>query len=124
MDLLDGVSLFCLFQTDLAGIKWRKLQTGETYVCQDALEDPVLRSWTRCIQNNILCVWRRAQQSSDQRIHDQLTSNKELWLFWYGSAPPNMNSLIAPELQSTGEVDGSLTCSHSSQYIHCCCSVL
>ena len=72
-------------------------------MCQDALEDPVLRSWTRCIQNNILCVWRRSQQSTDQRIHDQLTTNKELWLFWYGSAPSNMNSLIAPELQSNGE---------------------
>ncbi|XP_044731039.1 mediator of RNA polymerase II transcription subunit 13 isoform X2 [Chrysoperla carnea] len=44
--------------TDLCGIKWRKLVWGES-TATEPLEDPVLRSYSRCLASDILCVWRR-----------------------------------------------------------------
>ncbi len=87
----------CLLQTDLDGIKWRRLSAESTF-CLDPLDDPVLQSFTKCIQADILCVWRRVQRSSDQRAPDQLSCNKELWIFWYGDEPGNLKQLLAPEL--------------------------
>ena len=90
-------ALFSL-QTDLDGIKWRRLSAGTTF-CLEPLDDPVLQSFTKCIQNDILCVWRRVQRSSDQKAPDQLSCDKELWIFWYGDEPPNLRHLLAQELQ-------------------------
>ena len=83
--------LFLCLQTDLCGIRWRKL-TSEGYTPQpgnagvygqqgnqhqpargmpggvtqpwDYLNDPVLSSYWRCLSNDILCVWRRIPASS------------------------------------------------------------
>lgn len=85
-------------QTDLDGIKWRRLSADTTF-CLEPLDDPVLQSFTKCIQNDILCVWRRVQRSTDQKAPDQLSCNKELWIFWYGDEPPNLRLLLAQELQ-------------------------
>ena len=98
-----------VFQTDLDGIKWRRLSADSTF-CLEPLDDPVLQSFTKCIQNDILCVWRRVQRSSDQKAPDQLSCNKELWIFWYGDEPPNLRLLLAQELQ--GECRQSLTKTH------------
>lgn len=53
-----------LFQTDLCGIKWRKLVCGDYNFSSEPLDDPVLASFSRCLAGDILCVWRRvaAQQ--------------------------------------------------------------
>ena len=91
------VFFFLVLQTDLDGIKWRRLSAESTF-CLDPLDDPVLQSFTKCIQADILCVWRRVQRSSDQRAPDQLSCNKELWIFWYGDEPGNLKQLLAPEL--------------------------
>ena len=74
-----------LFQTDLCGIRWRKL-TSEGFTPPstngvygggagqmrslvntqpwDYLNDPVLSSYWRCLSNDILCVWRRIPVSA------------------------------------------------------------
>jgi len=50
----------CLsFQTDLCGIKWRKLVCGDCNFTSEPLDDPVLASFSRCLAGDILCVWRR-----------------------------------------------------------------
>ena len=47
------------FQTDLCGIKWRKLVCGDYNFSSEPLDDPVLASFSRCLAGDILCVWRR-----------------------------------------------------------------
>ncbi|CAH1800949.1 unnamed protein product [Owenia fusiformis] len=86
-------NLFAL--TDLCGIKWRSLGTEE--FCTDPLEDPVLKSYTRCLQSDILCVWRRGRKcASESQPKDH---PKELWIFWYGEEPSNVDNLIASQLK-------------------------
>ena len=48
-----------LLQTDLCGIKWRKLVCGDYNFSSEPLDDPVLASFSRCLAGDILCVWRR-----------------------------------------------------------------
>ena len=89
----------------------------------DPLEDPVLKSYTKCLAKDLLCVWRRVSQPKndlDQTgglgmfdisqnlytsvIHPplSLTAAKELWIFWYGEEP-DLTDLVSPELlKSTG----------------------
>lgn len=108
----------CIFlfflQTDLCGIKWRKFVNGERpNASSDPLEDPILRSYSRCMQADILCVWRRVQSTKQDtldpnalsfemntsKIHPPLSlaAAKELWIFWYGEEP-DLNNLVDPEL--------------------------
>lgn len=108
-----------LFQTELFGIKWRKLVWGETSGGGEGeegaapLADPVISSYARCLAGDILCVWRRVpapQPPPD--IYDMmpappppppplsLRAAKELWIFWYGEEP-DLNGLVAPELISS-----------------------
>lgn len=115
---------YLLFQTDLCGIKWRKVVWGEWSECGgDVLEDPVLGSYVRCLAADVLCVWRRVSAPPPApRTHDGLfdqiglatpapTPNhpplalhtaKELWIFWYGEEP-DLSSLINRELLSSGD---------------------
>ncbi|XP_076275455.1 mediator complex subunit skuld isoform X2 [Rhynchophorus ferrugineus] len=121
--------------TELSGIKWRKLtwsepgggshgpgHGGHHAVPGEPLEDPVLRSYARCLAADILCVWRRVscctgplRQPTD--AFDQtpapaqppplsLASAKELWIFWYGEEP-DLNELVAPELNVSDCEQGS-----------------
>ncbi|KAH9525633.1 mediator complex subunit Srb9 [Bulinus truncatus] len=86
-------NLFAL--TDLCGIKWRRLTTDNVNV--EPLEDPVLVGFSRCINNDILCVWRRVQRDPEQRQPD-FNSNKELWIFWYGDEPESLRHALTPDL--------------------------
>lgn len=90
-------------QTEIRGIKWRKLSANPDYTTVDQLEDPVLVSYSKCIKADILSVWRRVARSSDQPRYttDQLSYNKELWIFWYGDEPENLSRLISPDLRGT-----------------------
>lgn len=112
-----------LFQTELSGIKWRKLvycELGGGAVSghcggggSEPLEDPVLRSYSRCLAADILCVWRRV--STPRSTADMfepgpppppplsLSTSKELWIFWYGEEP-DLGVLIAPELNTPGKI--------------------
>lgn len=117
---LTDSNLCCcyFFQADLCGIKWKKLVLNERPLATgDPLDDPVLRSYTKCLAKDILCVWRRVSQHKndlDQTgglgmfdisqigtsvIHPplSLTAAKELWIFWYGEEP-DLTDLVSPEL--------------------------
>lgn len=110
-------------QTELCGIKWRKL----TWLgglgalgggpAPSPLEDPVLSSYARCLAGDVLCVWRRvahvppAPPDPDLPAPPpapppppalSLDSAKELWIFWYGEEPDLMG-LVSPELIDAGK---------------------
>lgn len=82
-----------VFQAELTGIKWRRYNFGGHGDCgpiilAPAQDDPILLSFIRCLQANLLCVWRR----------DVKPACKELWIFWWGDEP-NLVGVIHPELQ-------------------------
>ncbi|XP_036436074.1 mediator of RNA polymerase II transcription subunit 13-like isoform X4 [Colossoma macropomum] len=88
-------NLFSL--AELTGIKWRcyNFRGGGEYgpvISAPAQDDPVLRSFTRCVQANLLCVWRR-------RVKPDA---KELWIFWWGDEP-NLSDIIHHELEVVEE---------------------
>lgn len=81
------------FQAELTGIKWRRYNFGGHGDCgpiisAPAQDDPILLSFIRCLQANLLCVWRR----------DVKPDCKELWIFWWGDEP-NLVGVIHHELQ-------------------------
>ncbi|XP_066252253.1 mediator of RNA polymerase II transcription subunit 13 isoform X2 [Euwallacea similis] len=119
--------------TELSGIKWRKLTWSEPgggshgpghgahhQVPGEPLDDPVLRSYARCLAADILCVWRRVSGGPSRPPPDafepppppaqppplSLASAKELWIFWYGEEP-DLNELVAPELNMSDCEQGS-----------------
>lgn len=115
-------------QTDLCGIKWRRLGLGERPLATgEPLDDPVLSSYARCLAADILCVWRRVAAPKQEldataNLFDlnmsvsggsgavthpplSLTAAKELWIFWYGEEP-DLSDLVAPELKKSA---GKLT---------------
>ncbi|KAJ7987316.1 hypothetical protein DPEC_G00337460 [Dallia pectoralis] len=82
---------------ELTGIKWRcySFRGGGEYgpvISAPAQEDPVLRSFMRCVQANLLCVWRRKVKPDA----------KELWIFWWGDEP-NLSDIIHHELEVAEE---------------------
>lgn len=82
---------------DLTGIKWRcySFRNGGEYgpvISAPAQDDPVLRSFMRCVQANLLCVWRRKIKPGA----------KELWIFWWGEEP-NLSDIIHHELEVAEE---------------------
>ncbi|XP_034659492.1 mediator of RNA polymerase II transcription subunit 13 isoform X2 [Drosophila subobscura] len=101
--------------TDLCGIKWRKFVNGERpNASSEPLADPILRSYSRCIQADMLCVWRRVQShkpdntdpnaltfeiTTSTKVHPPLSlaAAKELWIFWYGEEP-DLSDLVDAEL--------------------------
>lgn len=120
VSMLDNYNrLLIHLQADLCGIKWKKLVLNERPLATgDPLDDPVLRSYTKCLAKDILCVWRRVSQHKndlDQTgglgmfdisqigctsvIHPplSLTAAKELWIFWYGEEP-DLTDSVSPEL--------------------------
>ncbi|XP_072397237.1 mediator of RNA polymerase II transcription subunit 13 isoform X2 [Diabrotica undecimpunctata] len=126
--------------TELSGIKWRKLVWSEAdrnsgsgggggvghhgpppgggSSSTEPLEDPVLRSYARCLAADILCVWRRVSTPRAADMFDlgppptsqppplSLAASKELWIFWYGEEP-DLNELVAPELNMNDCEQGS-----------------
>uniref|UniRef100_A0A671YVY9 Mediator of RNA polymerase II transcription subunit 13 n=1 Tax=Sparus aurata TaxID=8175 RepID=A0A671YVY9_SPAAU len=92
--LVSSPGPFSLFlsQAELTGIKWRCYgfrSSGEygPVISAPAQDDPVLRSFMRCVQANLLCVWRRKIKPDA----------KELWIFWWGEEP-NLSDVIHHEL--------------------------
>lgn len=85
---------FCFLQAELTGIKWRRYNFEGHGDCgpiisAPAQDDPILLSFIRCLQANLLCVWRR----------DVKPDCKELWIFWWGDEP-NLVDVIHRELHS------------------------
>ncbi|XP_050433794.1 mediator of RNA polymerase II transcription subunit 13 isoform X2 [Adelges cooleyi] len=128
--------------TDLCGIKWRKFvhcsagpegppdwgggPGSGNNTCGSVLEDPVLSSYTRCLTNDMLAVWRRVslpQGNSQQTSLDPLVptpptplpalppalslkASKELWIFWYGEEP-DLTGLVSQQLLHNEGDNGS-----------------
>ncbi|XP_044759811.1 mediator of RNA polymerase II transcription subunit 13 isoform X2 [Coccinella septempunctata] len=112
--------------TELSGIKWRKLVWCEgssggppgPHGPSEPLDDPVLRSYARCLAADILCVWRRVSTPRQTDVFElgppppsqppplNLSASKELWIFWYGEEP-DLNELVAPELNVSDGEQGS-----------------
>lgn len=67
----------------------------------EPLEDPVLSAYAKCLQNDILCVWRRSVKHSEQRPADTFFG-KELWIFWYGDKPSVLDDILTPDLKGKG----------------------
>ncbi|KAK7895359.1 hypothetical protein WMY93_020684 [Mugilogobius chulae] len=89
-------------EAELTGIKWRcySFRGGGEYgpvISAPAQDDPVLRSFMRCVQNNLLCVWRRKIKPDA----------KELWIFWWGEEP-NLTDVIHHELEVPAKRDTRL----------------
>jgi len=83
-----------VLQTDLAGIRWCRLHLPTSSFCTDPLEDPILVSFSKCIQADMLCAWRR-QPGAGARLADQMAGQKELWTFWYGDEPATLQDIKA-----------------------------
>ncbi|XP_059904789.1 mediator of RNA polymerase II transcription subunit 13-like isoform X3 [Gadus macrocephalus] len=82
---------------ELTGIKWRcySFRGGGEYgpvISAPAHDDPVLRSFMRCVRANLLCVWRRKVKPDA----------KELWIFWWGEQP-DLAHVIHHELEVSEE---------------------
>lgn len=109
--------------TDLCGIKWRKLayNEGSAGFLRPLAEDPVLISYSKCLSNDILCVWRRVASTVhgstlpnagflELNSADPLSvppsystnNSKELWIFWYGEEP-DLTGIISSDLLSGNE---------------------
>ncbi|ESN93685.1 hypothetical protein HELRODRAFT_180782 [Helobdella robusta] len=109
-------NLFAL--ADLSGIKWRRLNAqSDTSYTADPLDDPVLVSYSKCVQADLLCVWRRQPKNANNSHHssssgpglggsnrspmngaNSMACPKELWLFWYGDEPSSLQSFISSDL--------------------------
>ncbi|XP_072004219.1 mediator of RNA polymerase II transcription subunit 13-like [Engystomops pustulosus] len=96
-------NLFSL--AELTGIKWRRYKFQGHGDCSPiisapAQDDPILLSFIRCLQANLLCVWRR----------EVMPDCKELWVFWWGDEP-NLADVIHHELtmQEEGLWDNGLS---------------
>ncbi|KAH3888561.1 hypothetical protein DPMN_012599, partial [Dreissena polymorpha] len=83
--------------TDINGIKWRKLCIEPSQTRLDPFEDPVLSSYAKCLQADILSVWRRVAKHSESR--PDVLFGRELWIFWYGDKPSILEEILAPELK-------------------------
>ncbi|XP_073486447.1 mediator of RNA polymerase II transcription subunit 13-like [Aquarana catesbeiana] len=86
-------NLFSL--AELTGIKWRRYNFQGHGDCSPiisapAQDDPILLSFIRCLQANLLCVWRRD-------VRPECKDCKELWVFWWGDEP-NLVDVIHHEL--------------------------
>ncbi|KAI1293681.1 Mediator of RNA polymerase II transcription subunit 13 [Halotydeus destructor] len=102
---------------DLCGIRWKRLGISDSYLAtsREPLEDPVLTSYSKCLAADLLCVWRRvvSNRTSSLAAGDataaavrpepgsQATFTKELWIFWYGKEPEDLNEFLSTELTET-----------------------
>lgn len=87
----------------MCGIKWRQYSCEKGY--NDLIDDPILSSYTKCINADLLCVWRRVRNNntpdqSNRAIQDNFYVNhsKELWVFWYGDEP-DFSELVSNNLK-------------------------
>lgn len=115
------------FQTDVCGIRWVVYREQENPQTLDPAEDAILQSYAKCLEAELLAVWRRIP---NRPTHDSgggggpgpggtaavkrcnkdggknlLTQRKELWVFWYGDKPPAdadqqlLKRLVSPQLK-------------------------
>ena len=120
--------VYFLFQTDVCGIKWVVFRENDHPATLDVSEDPVLQSYARCLESDLLSVWRRvpkralnsncssydlpthssSSKSSSSDDKNVLTQRKELWIFWYGDRPDDvLRKLVSPQLKEVPDISGT-----------------
>ncbi|CAG0914144.1 unnamed protein product [Notodromas monacha] len=70
--------------TDLCGIKWGRYSSKDARSGLDWHADAILNAYAKCLETDILCVWRRAPGCPRSPSPPLVEQKKELWLFWYG----------------------------------------
>ena len=119
--IIDG------FQTDVCGIKWIVFRENAQPANLEVSEDPVLQSFARCLESELLSVWRRvprrallsncssydmptssSSRSASAEDKNVLTQRKELWIFWYGDKPDDLlKKLVSPQLKEVPDISGT-----------------
>ena len=121
-------------QTDICGIQWivyreSNCPSGTAKVSNG--HDAVLSSFAKCLENDLLAVWRRVPKRSlltcnfdnfgnpvnkglsnaeEASFKDKnpVTQRKELWIFWYGDKPEDVfKRLVSPELKEVPDSSGT-----------------
>ncbi|KAG5450511.1 mediator complex subunit Srb9 [Clonorchis sinensis] len=88
--------------TDFGGIQYQKYVAKFEKEYTNALDDPIIKSYVLCQQNNVLSTWVRSKRENTEKHDPGAFSgfNKQLWVFWYGSGDfPNATACILPELR-------------------------
>lgn len=98
--LLIKINFDFFSQADLTGIKWRQYSSDKHF--NDLNEDPILNSFAKCINANLLCVWRRIRNNNNTQDTNPtrdllLNYSKELWIFWYEDEP-DLKELLSNNL--------------------------
>ena len=123
----------------MCGIKWAVFREEDNVAFNDAgsgvsfscTEDPVLASFARCLQSELLSVWRRVPKKdlvtytidmTGNRIpqppppnrngggdeKNLVTQRKELWIFWYGERPTEtFQKLVNSQLKEVEDISGT-----------------
>ncbi|XP_067931928.1 mediator of RNA polymerase II transcription subunit 13-like [Watersipora subatra] len=87
--------------TDLAGIRWKRLRS-QVGCNMEVLDDPVLSSYAKCLKAEMLCSWARVPITDETPPPNNFMGYaKELWVFWYGDEPTNLQTYLSTELQET-----------------------
>ena len=122
------------FQTDVCGIRWIVYRESDcpsgTAKVQNG-HDPVLASYAKCLEADLLAVWRRVPKRAlltsnfDQfgnpvntklseaetaafEEKNPVSQRKELWIFWYGDKPEDLfKRLVNPELKEVADISGT-----------------
>jgi len=117
--------------TDVCGIRWIVFREPEcpsgTSKVQNG-HDAVLASFAKCLDADLLAVWRRvpkrslletqnslqnfsglsAAESAAYEEKNPLSQRKELWIFWYGDKPEELfKRLVSPELKDVPDISGT-----------------
>lgn len=105
-----------LLQTELNGLQWKRFapsasshnvnfspgERGQEHL----IYDPLLLSYGRCLNANLLTAWKRTQSVFPNNFGGPIPTassgtstigNKKLWVFWYGEEP-DLSPLLEPEL--------------------------
>ena len=111
----------------MCGIKWIVYRECENPATLDTGQDAVLASYGRCLEAELLAVWRRVprralqdnsygggggqsstKKDSDVNEKNLLSQRKELWIFWYGDKPESLfKKVVSPKLKEESAISGT-----------------
>lgn len=89
------------FQSELNSLKWKRLTTPDGFTYSPELgQDPIIRAYEECVQQNIYCAWRRRVQGEDaggrlENLPLRSYHPKEFFVFWFTiEEPPLIQKLL------------------------------
>jgi hypothetical protein len=120
------------FQTDVCGIRWIVFRESD---CPSGTakapngSDAVLSSFAKCLEADLLAVWRRVPRrallscnydmmsqnkglsNAEEAAYTEknpVTQRKELWIFWYGDKPDDQfKRHVNPDLKEVPDISGT-----------------